>query len=90
MNAPRPAAAAMNPTPAGPTLNTSSASAGNSDRGDPNTIALRSTMKVASTSRRLRANRSPSMTARDARARARRAQAGSARISSSATIAART
>ena len=53
----------MKPTPAGPTPNTSSASAGNSDLGHPKTIALMSTTKVASTSRRLRANRSPSATA---------------------------
>ena len=44
-------------------MNTSRASAGNSELGQPKTIALRSTTNVASTSRRRRAKRSPSMTA---------------------------
>ena len=44
-------------------MNTLSASAGYSERGDPKTIALRSTTNVARTSRRRRANRRPSRTA---------------------------
>ncbi len=59
-----PTADDMNPTPAGPTRNTSRASGVNSDRGEPNTIALMSTRNVARTSRRLRAYRRPSATVR--------------------------
>ena len=65
--APNATAEDMIPTPAGPTMNTSSAMAGNSDRGDPKTIATRSTTNVPSTGRWRRANRRPSMTAAEAR-----------------------
>ena len=58
--APSAVAEDSSPTPAGPTPNTSSAIAGNSERGEPKTIAMRSTTNVASTGRRRQANRSPS------------------------------
>ena len=59
-NAPTPGAAAIRPTPAGPTPKTSRASAGKSDVGIPKIIATRSIAKVDRMTRRRAANRRPS------------------------------
>ena len=83
--APKPTADHIRPTPAAPTMNTSRASAGNSELGHPKTIALMSTTNVASTSRRRRAKRSPSATAAKL-GRAAPGAGGMGEISRSATI----
>ena len=59
-SAPTAGAAAIRPSPAGPTLNTSSASAGNSEVGMPKIIALRSMTNVERITRRARTKLRPS------------------------------